>query len=314
MTESAKNEQPPKVFISYSHDSEEHKAWVLQLATRLTADGVDVVLDQWDIHLGGDLPHFMERGLSGADRILAICSTKYVNKANQGKGGVGYEKTILTGKLMKKVDSNKIIPVLRDNKKLALPTFLSGKLYKNFNENSHYETAYEELIREIHNTPSCPKPPIGKNPFTGNPPHSPKPAFSPARYVSPALEGTITFDYSNNNGSYVLGSGDLSFTTKWSKASDTSIHAYSAGSDIDSIALVKDKSEITQIDDAEKYDNSSRCRTASLGQIVIWKNKKGYFCATKVEAITDDSRGAKEDSLTFFYKILGSRKADFSVS
>ena len=30
----------PKVFISYSHDSEEHKSWVLQLATRLRSNGV----------------------------------------------------------------------------------------------------------------------------------------------------------------------------------------------------------------------------------------------------------------------------------
>src|SRR5258708_6519779 len=37
---------PPKVFLSYSHDSETHKDWVLKLATRLIANGVDVLLDQ----------------------------------------------------------------------------------------------------------------------------------------------------------------------------------------------------------------------------------------------------------------------------
>ncbi|TON86748.1 hypothetical protein CGH50_21300, partial [Vibrio parahaemolyticus] len=40
--------QVPKVFFSYSHDSEEHKAWVLALATRLEENGVAVTLDQWD--------------------------------------------------------------------------------------------------------------------------------------------------------------------------------------------------------------------------------------------------------------------------
>src|SRR5437870_590568 len=58
----------PKVFASYSHDSEAHKDWVLTLATRLVANGVNVLLDQWDLTLGSDLPHFIESGLSSADR------------------------------------------------------------------------------------------------------------------------------------------------------------------------------------------------------------------------------------------------------
>ena len=42
---------PPKVFVSYSHDSDLHKGWVLTLATRLVANGVNVLLDQWDLTL-----------------------------------------------------------------------------------------------------------------------------------------------------------------------------------------------------------------------------------------------------------------------
>ncbi|WP_370457663.1 SEFIR domain-containing protein [Rufibacter sp. XAAS-G3-1] len=40
------NKLETKVFISYSHDSNNHKDWVLQLATRLRLNGVDVILDQ----------------------------------------------------------------------------------------------------------------------------------------------------------------------------------------------------------------------------------------------------------------------------
>lgn len=69
---------PPKVFFSYSHDSGRHKDWVLTLATRLLANGVNVVLDQWDLRLGGDLPLFMESGLTEADRVLSICTNQYV--------------------------------------------------------------------------------------------------------------------------------------------------------------------------------------------------------------------------------------------
>lgn len=42
----------PKVFFTYSHDSEPHKDWVLALSTRLVANGVDAILDQWDLTLG----------------------------------------------------------------------------------------------------------------------------------------------------------------------------------------------------------------------------------------------------------------------
>jgi hypothetical protein len=39
--------QPPKIFISYSWDSDEHKSWTKQLATQMRRDGLDVTLDQW---------------------------------------------------------------------------------------------------------------------------------------------------------------------------------------------------------------------------------------------------------------------------
>jgi hypothetical protein len=40
---------PPKVLISYSHDSPEHAEQVLELANRLRADGVDCTIDQYII-------------------------------------------------------------------------------------------------------------------------------------------------------------------------------------------------------------------------------------------------------------------------
>ena len=49
----------PKVFISYSHDSPEHKRWVLELSKKLRNNGVDVILDQWDLSPGDNLTQFM---------------------------------------------------------------------------------------------------------------------------------------------------------------------------------------------------------------------------------------------------------------
>lgn len=33
----------PKIFISYSHDSLEHKQWVLELGSRLRNNGIDAI-------------------------------------------------------------------------------------------------------------------------------------------------------------------------------------------------------------------------------------------------------------------------------
>ncbi len=50
----------PKVFISYSWSSPQHEQWVLDLAERLSGDGVVVVLDKWDLKEGQDKHVFME--------------------------------------------------------------------------------------------------------------------------------------------------------------------------------------------------------------------------------------------------------------
>ena len=40
-------EPAPPVFISYSHDSDEHRDLVLDLAGRLRRDGIDAIIDQY---------------------------------------------------------------------------------------------------------------------------------------------------------------------------------------------------------------------------------------------------------------------------
>jgi TIR domain len=156
----------PKVFFSYSHDNELHKAWVLALATRLVANGVDVILDQWDLTLGSDLPRFMDHGLTAAQRVVAICTEQYVDKANAGSAGVGYEKMILTAQLMQDVSPDRIIPVIRNNAKMpAVPTLLASRVYIDFRDDLACESKYAELIGDIHGQRVKPRPPLGQNPF-----------------------------------------------------------------------------------------------------------------------------------------------------
>ena len=155
----------PKVFVSYSHDSQAHKKWVLEFATRLRKVGVDAALDQWDLGPGDDIPVFMERNLATADRVLMVCTRNYVEKANTGAGGVGYEKMIVTADLMRNVDSNKVIPIVRQEGTHAVPTFLKSKLYLDFSREDQFEESFDDLTRSIHNAPLFVKPDISTNPF-----------------------------------------------------------------------------------------------------------------------------------------------------
>ncbi len=115
--------------------------------------------------------------------------------------------------------------------------------------------------------------------------------------------GTIKFNYANNNGTYPIGHGDRTFTTTWSKASDTSIHAYSDASDIHSIAIAPNASNLEQIP-VRTLDYSSRTRTPKIGDAVIWRNTHGYYAVTKVLSIKDDSRGSDVDEIEIEYLIL----------
>jgi len=306
--------QTPRVFVSYSHDDQSHKDWVLSLSARLVKNGVEVALDQWDLSLGGDLPHFMESGLTAADRILAICTPAYVTKANAAQGGVGYEKMILTAQLMRNVIATRIIPVVRSANSIELvPTFLESKRYIDFRVEASFEACYAELLRDIHGEHVSPRPALGPNPFKTSPPPivDPRLSFVSERYTSPGLTGKVAFDFSNNNGRYVVGAGDMAFETMWSSGGNDSIHAYNDPESIRTIALATGASSIEGIVDAASYDTSSRTRTPRLGEIVVWQNSSGYYLATKVERLSVRSPSSQRDKVGFTYVIAPNKNTSF---
>ena len=131
-------------------------------------------------------------------------------------------------------------------------------------------------------------------------------------FISMPSIGEITFDYSSNNGNFTIGQGIYAFDTKWSKASDTSIHAYNDGSNVEGIAIAKGASNIRDVLDATNYDFSSRCRTPNIGQVLLLKNSNGIYAAIQILDIQDDTRRSDSDSLTFKYAINQFGVANFS--
>ncbi len=159
---------PPRVFISYTHETPDHKRWVAALGTDLRKNGVDATLDQWDLALGGDATLFMEKGIREADRVLLICTPTYARKANEGQGGVGYERMVVTGELAQKLDTTKFVCVLRaGSKEESVPAFAKTRIYIDFCDDAEYEVRLEDLLRDIHKAPLNPRPPVGANPFLG---------------------------------------------------------------------------------------------------------------------------------------------------
>jgi hypothetical protein len=123
-------------------------------------------------------------------------------------------------------------------------------------------------------------------------------------FTSRAFRGRVKFDYSSNNGRFVIGEGQHLFETRWSKASDTSIHAYTDSKSIKNLAIAKESISLEDaLSNVDRFDFTSRVRTPRLEQIVIWRNTNALLAATKVIGIKDDTRGSAADELVFDYLI-----------
>ena len=127
--------------------------------------GVEVLLDVWELRLGQDTTEFMQRAISDSDRVLMVCTEKYVARANDGKGGgVPFEGMIIRDELVENIDTVKFIPVIRDQPEaIRIPKFMGHRMYVDFREDGAYVATTLELARDIYGLSS--KPLLGKSPF-----------------------------------------------------------------------------------------------------------------------------------------------------
>lgn len=164
-------QKSPKVFISYSYDSDEHEKWVEDLATRLRSDdGVDIMLDKWDFRMGKPTGAQMNRAISEPDRVLCICTDEYVRRVDNEEGGAGYEGYLINTELVKDVRTDKFIPVIRNVKGgQKTPECLDGRGRVDLSDGPNYEIEYEKLLKDLYDV--VVKPPLGKSRFAkGTPP------------------------------------------------------------------------------------------------------------------------------------------------
>lgn len=159
----------PKVFISYSWSSPAHQLLVQSWAEQLVADGIDVVLDIYDLKEGHEKYAFMERMVtdSSVTHVLVMCDQKYSEKADGRKAGVGIESQIISKEVYEKVEQSKFIPIVCEFDESGnpfLPTFLKSRIWIDFSTPDAVNKNWERLIRVIYDKPQHEKPKLGKPP------------------------------------------------------------------------------------------------------------------------------------------------------
>jgi hypothetical protein len=158
----------PKVFISYSWSSPEHEARVLALANRLIADGVEVVMDKYDLQEGQDLHAFVERMVTDptVTHVLVVTDSGYAEKANSREKGVGKEAQIISSEVYAKADQTKFLPLVFEftDDAPCVPVFMKGRIYIDMSTPEREADNYESLVRRLCGKPLYQKPPIGKPP------------------------------------------------------------------------------------------------------------------------------------------------------
>lgn len=155
----------PKVFISYSWDSENHKKWVIALSNELRKNGIDAVVDEFITQKGTvNLNRMMIENIQNSDYTVAILTDKYAEKANSFKGGAGYETSLLINDIVDNIE--KIIPIVRFNGdvKKAIPFYLRGISYIDFSNDILFKDKLEELIYKIFKVDRIEVEPLGDMP------------------------------------------------------------------------------------------------------------------------------------------------------
>lgn len=168
--------EPPHVFVSYSHDSEEHKSLVREFCTVLRRDeGIDVQLDQWADDGRRDWSAWATAQIRDADFILAIASPAYQRRAeglaapNEGRGGQ-YEAAMLRDQLTRNLTEQvgRILPVVLPGRGIEeIPAFLFPYSATHYIVRDLTHAGVAELVAAMVGVARHPKPERGA--FVGNP-------------------------------------------------------------------------------------------------------------------------------------------------
>ena len=266
----------------------EQRHYVEEVARALQSRGIAVFYDEFEkVSLWGEslTEEFHRIFENDAGRVVMFISGDYVQNA-----WPRHERRSALSKAVHE-STEYVLPVRFDDTEVpGLPTDVS---YLHAKEYSPSELA--AMIGEK----------LGVTRFAGKASDVPPPRMT-------SLTGEVVFDYSSYNGRYIIGQGVLEFETKWSRASNTSIHVYNDPPSINGVALApRDCVSIGKVVDAQLLDFTSRSRIPQIGQIVIFRNTKGFYAAVQLLGIKHGGRGEDNYELRFRYVIQSDGSDDF---
>lgn len=150
------------VFISYSHDSPDHKDRILDLSNRLRTEGVDCRIDQYEQSPEEGWPRWCERQVERSSFVLVACTETYLRRYKGDevtrKGlGASWEGHIITQELYNAQGRNiKFIPIVFHEVDLQfIPLVLQGATSYRLSED------YGLLYRRLTSQPLIEKPEVG---------------------------------------------------------------------------------------------------------------------------------------------------------
>jgi hypothetical protein len=181
----------PIVFISYSHDSPEHKDQVRAFSAFLrTRFGLDVRLDQWDDNRRRDWSLWATGLFKTADYIVVIASPEYRKRAegeaaaDEGRGAQ-FEAAMIRDALTRDLGAatERILPVVLPGGSIDnIPTFLNPHSTTHFTIPDFTPDGIEGLLAAITGIGKHPLPELGDWLGTGQP--EPTHPTDPSRWLA----------------------------------------------------------------------------------------------------------------------------------
>lgn len=160
----------PRVFISYAHDSEQHKEHVRRFGEFLhTKIGLDVELDQWDDAHRRDWSTWATEHLTASDFVIVVASPDYKARAeatappHEGRGSQ-FEAAIIRDNLTRNLqaETRRFLPVvLHGHTEDEIPNFLHPYSTTRYHVDEFSEAGVAELITAITGRARHPRPKRG---------------------------------------------------------------------------------------------------------------------------------------------------------
>lgn len=123
-----------------------------------------------------------------------------------------------------------------------------------------------------------------------------------------ASEGEVQFDYEKHS-TFGLGFASREFKTAWSPGGDTSVWCYNGHVEITPCPA----REIHEIRQSDQYDFKHQRFLISKGEILVARNRQGFFAAIKILDVKPRKPHELSSVLRIAYQITNSRTGDFSL-